>query len=67
MTKQELFNSFLNDLVEILNHTPDKNERRYWHQLFGTVVNGEMSKYDNQSHVYLISAWLKGYERGAKA
>ena len=67
MSKQELFNSFLNDLVEILNHTPDKNERRYWHQLFGTVVNGEMSKYDNQSHVHLISAWLKGYERGVKA
>lgn len=67
MSKQELFNLFLIDLIEMLNHTPDKNERRYWHQLFGTVVNGEMSKYDNQSHVYLISAWLKGYERGVKA
>ena len=65
MSKQQMFNEFLKDIAEILRRRElSKHTIRCWHELFGRVVNGTLSFDDDLSDVAVITAWLKGYERG---
>lgn len=65
MSDQEIFNQFLADLPEISRRKIiTELMARHWQFLFGRVVNDELQFGDDLSQVAVITAWLKGFERG---